>query len=253
MKRTNSNLAHMASADHRILRKPEDAKQAAPGPETRPWLTQLESSPETALVLFHDDVRASAENSRDFALALMDLAGLKTSNSLRRGLAQHALPRLIASVQAWPDDVAAWQGQGYALWLLDRKSEALTALETALTLAPRREEALVYAAAIAAQLGRTESALEYWQRAIQVNPWSPRSHYELAKLLSQSHQWSKALSEAEEARALNPFHLETRLLLINCYLAQGEKERARAEFDELLRFNPANAVDLRGWFDQAVR
>ena len=129
----------------------------------------------------------------------------------------------------------------------------MTALETALTLAPKREEALVYAAAVAAQLGRTESALEYWQRAIEVNLWSPRSHYELAKLLSQSRQWSKALSEAEEARRLNPFHLETRLLLINCYLERGEKERARAEFDELLRFNPTNAVDLRRWFDQAMR
>src|SRR5205823_11847434 len=176
MKRIGSNLAHMASADHRILRKPAESEPAASGSNNSQWLAELERSPESALILFPEDSSDSEGISRDFGLALVDLAGLKVPNSVRRRLAEHALPLLTANLQTWPDDVPAWQGQGYAFWLLDRKQEALTALETALSKAPKREEALVYAAAVAAQLGRAEAAIEFWLRALDVNPWSPRSH-----------------------------------------------------------------------------
>jgi tetratricopeptide (TPR) repeat protein len=250
MKRTGSNLAHIASADHRILRKaekPESGLQASTG---NPWLAELERSPERALVLFHEKGTDRDDRSRDFGLALIDLAGLKMPSSVRKRLAEHALPLLTASVRAWSEDVPARQGQGYALWLLDRTPEALTAMEAALEQAPEREEALVYTAAIAAQLGRTETAIEYWQRALRVNPWAARSHYELAKLLAQTRQWPRALVEASEAQSLNPFHVETRLLLIECLLGQGNKEGARVEFEAVLRFDPANAVALKRWFDQ---
>jgi len=203
--------------------------------------------------LFPEDSSDSEGISRDFGLALVDLAGLKVPNSVRRRLAERALPLLTANVQTWPNDVPAWQGQGYAFWLLDRKPEALTALETALSKAPKREEALVYAAAVAAQLGRTEAAIEFWQRAVDVNPWSPRSHYELAKLLAQSRQWPKALNEARKARELNPFQIETRLLLIECHLGQGNMEEARREFDEVLQLKPEDAAALHRWFDQRAR
>ena len=253
MQHTGSNLPHIASADHRILRreeKPEAAVQASTGNQ---WLAELERSPERTLVLFHEKGTDRSDTSRDFGLALVDLAGLKTPSSVRRRLAEHALPLLTTSLQAWPEDVPALQGRGYALWLLDRTPEALTAMEAALDQAPEREEALVYAAAIAAQLGRSETAIEYWQRALRVNPWSARSHYELAKLLAQSRQWPRALVEASEAQSLNPFHVETRLLLIECLLGQGNKEEARAEFEAVLRFDPANAVALKRWFDQRAR
>jgi predicted CXXCH cytochrome family protein len=255
MKRVGSSMAHMASADHRILRRPEASELAPPASNNRQWLAELERSPEGALVLFHEDLGDGnhPETSRDLALGLVDLAGLKVPTRVRRRLAQAVLPLLTASLQASSEDVPALQARGYALWLLDRKPEALAALESALAKAPRREEALVYAAAVAAQLGQTETAIEYWQRALEVNPWSARSHYELAKVLAQIRQWPKALREAEEARALNPFHLETRLLMIECYLGQGNKEQARAEFDVVLRLNSQDAAALNQWFDQRAR
>src|SRR5207249_11967973 len=106
--------------------------------------------------LFPQDSKDREGVSRDFGLALVDLAGVEVPNSLRRRLAEHALPLLTAAVESAPDDVATWQGRGYALWLLDRKPEALMAIDTALDKAPKREEALIYAAAIAGQLGQME-------------------------------------------------------------------------------------------------
>ncbi len=280
MKRISSTIAHMASTDHRILRRQanDEAKPepTPPGSNTGLWLVQLGRSPESALVLFDHELvnpqavprdsrfrlrvneltgidTADPEIARALGLALVELAGLKVPTSVRTKLAQNSLPLLTASVQTWPDDAPAWQGQGYALWLLDRKPEALAALEMALTKAPRREEALVYAAAVSAQLGRDPTAIEYWQRALNVNPWSQRSHFELAKLLVKDQQWQKALSEGREAMALNPFHLETRLVLIECHVGLGDKERARAEFNEVLSLNPPDPAALKRWFDQRIR
>jgi tetratricopeptide (TPR) repeat protein len=259
MKRISSAIAHMASTDHRILRRQADEDRSAeptlPGSNPSSWLVRLGQSPESALVLFPQDLMdtGNPETARALGLALVDLAGLKVPTSIRTQLAQSALPLLTATVQTWPDDAPAWQAQGYTLWLLDRKPEALAALETALTKAPRREEALVYAAAVSAQLGQDPAAIEYWQRALNVNPWSERSHYELAKLLVKDQQWQKALSEGREAMALNPFHLETRLVLIECHIGLGDKERARTEFNEVLSLNPLDPAALKRWFEQQMR
>ncbi len=224
------------------------------------WLTELERSPESALVSFpegqsHDPSiwhsgHPNREMGRDFGLALMDLAGLKVPQSLRRRLAEYALPLLTSSLESWPDDVAARQGKGYALWLLDRKPEALAAFEQTLAAAPRREEALVYAAAVAAQLGQTDSAIKLWRRAVDVNPWSPRSHYELAKLLAHDHRWPEALAQVEKALDLDPFQLEAQLLRIECHLELGHTEQAGKEFDDVVWMAPEKARDLNRWFDE---
>src|SRR5260370_5788410 len=109
LKRVGSNLAHMASADHRILRKPAESEPAASGSNNSQWLAELERSPESALILFPEDSSNNEGISRDFGLALIDLAGLKVPSSVRRRLAERALPLLTADVQAWPDDLLAWQ------------------------------------------------------------------------------------------------------------------------------------------------
>jgi tetratricopeptide (TPR) repeat protein len=259
MKSRVSNLVHMASADHRIPLRPEGSDQELSMPPGR-WLTELERSPESALVSFpegqsHDPSiwhsgHSNREMARDFGLALMDLAGLKVPQSLRRRLAEHALPLLTSSLESWPDDVPAGQGKGYALWLLDRRPEALAAFQQTLAAAPRREEVLVYAAAVSAQLGQTDSAIQLWRQALDVNPWSPRSHYELAKLLAHQQQWAEALSQAEKALDLDPFQSEAQLLRIECRLELGQTERAGKELNDLVRLDPEKARDLKRWFDE---
>jgi predicted CXXCH cytochrome family protein len=257
-----SSLPHMASADHRIPRRSEAADQEASVTSSQ-WLTELERSPEGALVLFPENQsrdesnqrselsnRDSSANGRDFGLALMDLASLKVPSSVRRRLAEHALPLLSSNLESCPDDVPARQGQGYAFWLLDRKAEALAAFEKALDAAPEREEVLAYAAAVAAQSGQTELAIKFWRRALDVNPWSPRSHHELAKLLAHDHQWKEAFGQVEKSLDLDPFQVESHLLKIECHLELGQTEQAGKEFNDLLRPNPEKAPTLRRWFEE---
>jgi len=252
----------MASADHRIPRRPESPEQERSATSSQ-WMTELERSPESALVLFpqsqsrdqsnHRSELSDQHNSvpgRDFGLALMDLASLKVPNSVRRRLAEYALPLLTSNLASWPDDVPARQGQGYAFWLLDRKAEALAAFEQTLEAAPKREEVLVYAAAVAAQSGQTDLAIKLWRRALEVNPWLPRSHHELAKLLALDHQWKEALSQIEKSVDLDPFQLESHLLKIECHLELGQMEQARKELDDLSRLSPEKAPTLNRWFEE---
>jgi predicted CXXCH cytochrome family protein len=254
MRSRPSSLPHMASADHRIPRQPEAADQDQSVTSSQ-WLTELQRSPESALVLFPqsqspDEFNQRSELTRDFGLALIDLASLKVPNSVRRRLAEHALPLLSSNLESWPDDVPARQGQGYAFWLLDRKAEALVAFEKALGAAPKREEVLVYAASVAVQSGQTDSAIKLWRRALDVNPWSPRSHQELAKLLAHDHQWKEALSQIEKSLDLDPFQFESHLLRIECHLELGQMEQAGKEFNDLLRLNPEKAPTLNRWLEE---
>jgi len=122
-----------------------------------------------------------------------------------------------------------------------------------LKLAPEQEAALTYAASLASDMGQHARAIVLWQRALAVNPWTARSHFELARLFVLRQEWRKAADEAQATLKLNPFHLEARKLLIVCYHQQGDKARARAEFDHLLKLNPPDKQTLHHWFDQQNR
>jgi Flp pilus assembly protein TadD/uncharacterized membrane protein len=241
----SSNIAHTAITDHRIIRRADKGSRSGTAP--RPL-----KPGEIPLVHFHRDLVSSEDNelSPDLGLALAELA--RNYPTLERHACLIALPLLEAAVHSCADDVAAWEGQGYVLWRLDRKEEALHAFEAALTKAPERETTLTYAAVLASTMGRTEAAISYWRRAVRANPWSSQYHYQLAKHLAQHQDWSSAISEGEAARRLNPASEETRTLLITCYLRAGQKDRARAELGTLIALNPADEEVLRRWFAEQM-
>ena len=267
----SSDVAHTAITDHRILRQPSqvhplEAPASAPrvddfpllafpfdplGSNVNPQAAAKGSGPTLA------GSRAQAtdpEGSRDFGLALMKLAESRTfGRSARMRLTADALPLLDVAIKAFPEDSPAWQARGYALWQQNRKEEARVAFETALCRTPDGETALIYAASLAAEMGQYDSAIAYWQRALAVNPWAARSHFELARLLVLRQQWQQAGEEAKAVLELNPFHIEARKLLVVCYHQRGNKAQARAEFDRLLQLNPPDQETLHRWFDQLSR
>ena len=148
----HSDIAHMASTDHRILRQVETGpKNSAP------------AAPTDDLVSFYKSQTSPDDTLRDEALALMDQAGLKQASRHRLWLARIAAPVLEKSLQKWPDDVRALHAYGYALWLENRREGALAAFEKALQLSPEREETLAFAAGVAAQQKDTGKALAYWR------------------------------------------------------------------------------------------
>jgi hypothetical protein len=242
----NSDIAHMASTDHRILRRADHSGQPGGSSDLR--------QPEDPSAYFYKDfVRADDFILlRDQGVAMMDQAGLKQPSRHRLWLARLASPLLDTAVQNRPDDAVALHAEGYAHWLQRRPKRALAAFEKALESAPEREETLAFAAGVAAQLDQVDKALGYWYRARAVNPYSVRAHYELAKLLGEQQGWQAAYEDAHAAVELDPFQLALRRLLIRACLGRGEQGKAFTEFDKLLKLDPGGEKETRKWFKEQL-
>ncbi len=126
--------------------------------------------------------------------------------------------------------------------------EALAAFEKAIAIKPNLERALVGAASVSTALERPEQAIGFWKRAIEVNPFMPRYHLDMARLLVQRREWSEGRSACESALKLEPINADARMLLVTCLIRTGERQRAQAEFDTLMAMRPPNEADLRRLF-----
>jgi hypothetical protein len=240
----NSNIAHSASTDHRIRRRPE--KMTVPASRGLPD-ADMPVKNFFEPILDPDD----PEPSRALGLVLAELAS--EVPAFRRKAASHALELLESALESYPDDLPAWEAKAGALWLLERKTEALATIEFALSQAPRREAALRMAALFASGLRRDEKAAAYWKRVLVINPWRPSDHFHLAENLHNGRQPRQAAEECQAALRIEPANVKTRLLLVKCYLQTGQKDLARAEFDTLLSLKPPDADQLRRWFAEQLR
>src|SRR5207253_6209073 len=94
------------------------------------------------------------------------------------------------------------------------------------------EQTLVAAATSARHLGKQQAALEYWQRAIAVNPGSIEYHAQLANVYADLKEWSKALDECRLVLRRYPANIEVRIVMVRRQLENGDAKAARSEFDQ---------------------
>jgi len=226
-----ADIAHTASTDHRILRKP-DTRRAADGAR------------EDSLAHFH---RGSIDPkdkqlSRDLALALVSAA--KTSPQF----AVEAVPLLEIALANDPEDIDAWEQKGLALSMQNRAREALAAFEAVLAKAPDREMATGFAGTLSYNLGQLDQALKHFRSVRELNPWMPEYRRNLATALFDQHAWAEALGECRAGLRLNPGDIDARKLCVECLLLLGQERQARAEFRHIEAFRPANLDQLQAWF-----
>jgi Tfp pilus assembly protein PilF len=250
MKRlSSSTIPHAANTDHRVLKLAE--------PEDTPETQRVGASGGPPLVHIHGKLLdpGDAGPARDLAIALVQGALKIPEPSQRITRAEQALPGLNAALQAWPDDVAAREARAGAFALLGRGRQALEEFDAALARAPRREQTLVSAATLAGQLGLRDKALEYWRRAMAVNPHVAHYDFEVAKLHRDRQEWSLAADACRQGLRLRPFDLDARKLLLQCYVKLQDKDRARSELEIVLGFDlpEPDRKALRDWFADAVR
>ncbi|MGH7174139.1 MAG: tetratricopeptide repeat protein [Gemmataceae bacterium] len=240
-----SDIVHTAVTDHRIVRQAQLPARPLPKRVLRPG--------EAPLVYFHRDWNdpSDPEVQRDLGLALVDLA--REASPVRKQLSQTAAPLLEAALQRQPNDVAAWEAQGQALWVQQRSVEALASCERALTLAPGRETALADAATYAQTLGKRSTAIAYCQRLLAINPWASSRRFQLAQLWADSKEWDKAAAECREVLRINPAHLNAHLLLAAYYLEKKDRSHAQAEFEIVLALHPRNPEAIRRWYREKTR
>ena len=226
------DIPHTAMTDHRILRQPEMEDTNSEKSHSI-VSTKASRSSRRFLEPFHKnlmDARDLVDVKREIAIAY--------SRDGKEG-AREALPWLESSLSAYPDDLPALQAKAVALGWLNRADEGLAIFKKVLSKGPMQELALKEAAQGATQAGQFKTALEYWQRAIIVNPW--RSDYRAApaKLYVEGHDWSSAVEACQVALRLNPANVQVRRWLVQCYLNLRNDKAAHAEMAILQAFSTA--------------
>jgi hypothetical protein len=242
----STDIAHTAMSDHRVLRVVSTQEAA------RKKRTLLPG--EVPLVHFHRQLveKDDDEVQRDLGLALTELA--QRNQRSAEPLLLAALPMLDKAIRDTPRDVPTREARGYALWLEHREKKALEDIETVLAVAPERERSLAAAAYITMALDKLEVSADYWERLIAVNPWSVHYRADQARLFLRRREWSSAIGASRAALGINPANVNARQILVEALLRDGDRDRARSEFDVLLAVAPPeNEEALRRWYSERNR
>jgi hypothetical protein len=245
----SGSIPHTAITDHTIPRRGGGAAVAPKsGDWPRPGQVPLAPFPHQQL-----DVQ-DTDQARNLGLALIDASRRQPTDTTGRLLAVHALPLLEAATAGDPRDVAAWEAMGTALGLVGRPEAALAACVAALNEEPRRETTLFVAAAMGTQLQRPTVVRAYAERAVKVNPWQWQYRQMIAEAHAHEGDWAKAAEACRKGLQLQPANPAGRQLLVRCYLALGDKARAREELGACLALLPAAERDaFRRWVEQQIR
>ncbi|HET6277972.1 MAG TPA: tetratricopeptide repeat protein, partial [Candidatus Polarisedimenticolia bacterium] len=105
------------------------------------------------------------------------------------------------------------------------------------------EEALNRAYAYRAK-GRVEEAREEYRRAIALNPRRLDPHNALAALAAQEGRWEAAVEHYLDLLEAAPDFVEARRNLGQAYLALGRREEARREWETAIHLAPGAATPL---------
>jgi Flp pilus assembly protein TadD len=239
---TSSDIAHTASTDHRIVRRPR-----GDGPEHMPDLDGAR------LVDFYQDrfLQGDSQAERNLGLGLVKMMSGGMLRPERHG--ERALRLLESALASHPEDVELRESKVQALLLLNRPSEALAQARPALAKRPGDWRLLGWAAGAAQAEGQTDLALDYWRRAVDINPFVPESQVSLVALLIRTGRLDEARDRCRKLLQVDPFNVSARQAWIGFLLEQGQKDEARREFDIIRRLAPPDLAAREEWFRQQMR
>jgi tetratricopeptide (TPR) repeat protein len=238
----SADIAHNASTDHRILRRPREDAPAASSPSRR----------EPGIVSFYRQRpgRDDAETERDLGIALTHV--MVQTLAQRKLPPTHAGDRAISALESAvrndPEDLPALEAKADVLALVNRPAEALTVYEAVLARSPHWESSLESAAMLAQSRQQKELALGYLRRAVAENPWHAHYRADLAQFLAEQKAWDEARPQCEAWLRLDPPNIDARFLWVRCLLRTGDSAMAKAEFGRIERLRPPNLAQLQARF-----
>ena len=87
------------------------------------------------------------------------------------------------------------------------------------------------------QLGRLDSAREQYRRSLQMDPWQPSAHYNLANLLANTDA-AAAERHYRACLQIDPSHVRAWTNLANLLLHQGDVRGAIEAYTQALQQDP---------------
>jgi tetratricopeptide (TPR) repeat protein len=194
------------------------------------------------------------EVERNRGIAVLSMLDRGPPAEFGRKYAEFALPLLDKAVKRDPGDWPAVQAHADALWLMDRRDEAMSGYERILVARPAAETTLSRAGDLALEMNDADLASAYFTRAVAVNPWRSQYYHGLAVASFRRGELGRAVEECTKALKLEPTSTKTRSLLVQCRLAQRDTIRARGEYDTVRQLTALpRRPDLERWFAEQLR
>jgi hypothetical protein len=235
------DIAHTASTDHRIVRRPARPPSAS---------ADLDGA---ALADFYRDRFPGGDPQTERTLGL-GLLKLMSENRLRpERYADRTLRFLESALGRDPADVSVRESKVQVYGLLRRPAESLSEAEVLLPEHPGNWQLLAQAAYAAQADGKFDRAVDYWRRAVEINPFEPEYQVRLVAQLLRAGRLEDARKHCEQLLRLDPFNVSGRQARVGFLLQEGQKAEARRAFDVIRKLRPPDLAEREKWFEQQMR
>jgi tetratricopeptide (TPR) repeat protein len=145
--------------------------------------------------------------------------------------------QLEAYTKDHPESWRALYQLGYVYFRLHKLQASLTMLSRSLALNDHFANAHKILAFDLNILGRQDLASMESRRAIQLDPQSAESHYELGRILFEQGSYLASVEQFQTTEAISPGFIKAYHNLGLAYAALGENAKALAEFQKALALN----------------
>ena len=145
-------------------------------------------------------------------------------------------------IQDFPKHQFAWKVLGAVLGTTGRKSEAVAAYQTAVTLSPQDAGAHNNLGNTLKALGRLDEAEASYNQAIALKPDFAVAHNNLGNTLKALGRLDEAEASYNQAIALKPDYAEAHNNLGNTLKALGRLDEAEASYNQAIALKPDYAV-----------
>jgi spermidine synthase len=141
-------------------------------------------------------------------------------------------------------------------------SVQIDVIENKIDLLPDRFASLSYLGSLYNLKGRASKAINYYQEALQIDPYSAVTHGNLGVALTKEGRPDEAISHFFEALRINPEYTKAHYNLGFVLAMQGRLDEAIGHFSEALRITPRHmkshyslglALTKQGRLDEAIR
>lgn len=219
------DIPHTALTDHRLPRVSSAAQMPSAPAQPRGEYDDLD--------LFLESELPPEEVNRGWAL----VHAIRATHSSDQQSAMQALERLQLDPADTPtemlrqlgDDMPVLERIGIPLAMLGRTDLALQVWERALELEPTNEAVLHSLALFYSRSGDPLMGLKYIDRLLAVNPYLAEYQWLRSRLLEQAGQFDEAVRAAERTVQLDPTAISVRAWLIDAYQRGNQPAKAQQQ------------------------
>ena len=132
----------------------------------------------------------------------------------------------LAVIEMQPDFAQAYHNLGVVYYRTEKMDKAIEYLEKAIQLNQREPSAFYLLGMALTKVGKIKEAKEAYQKAIELNPDMAEVHHNLGLLYYQTQEWEKAIQELKTALQLSPTSGNSLFALGLAYIGDGKPENA---------------------------